>query len=48
MSITTILLNENEEEMFTSYSKLTGKPISKLFKDALREKIEDYLDLQAG
>ena len=48
MSVTTIRLNEAEAEMFTSFSELTGEPMSTLFKNALREKIEDYFDLQAG
>ena len=48
MTVTTIRLNKNEENLFLSYSKLTGQPMSTLFKEALREKIEDYLDLQAG
>ena len=48
MSVTTIRLNEAETEMFKSFSELTGEPMSTLFKNALREKIEDYFDLQAG
>ena len=48
MSVTTVRLNEVEAEMFSNYSELTGIPISTLFKEALREKIEDYLDLQVG
>jgi predicted DNA-binding protein len=48
MTVTTIRLNKAEENMFQSYSNLTGIPMSTLFKEALREKIEDALDLQAG
>ena len=48
MSVTTIRLNKQEEKLFQNYAELTGEPMSTLFKDALREKIEDYLDLQAG
>lgn len=48
MSVLTVRLNEVEAEMFNSYSELTGIPMSTLFKEALREKIEDHLDLQAG
>jgi len=48
MSVTTIRLNESETEMFNGYSNLTGIPISTLFKEALREKIEDHLDLKSG
>lgn len=48
MTVTTIRLNEEEEKMFKSFSELTDTPMSTLFKEALREKIEDYLDLQAG
>lgn len=48
MSVTTIRLNEQEEKMFQSYAELTGLPLSTLMKQALTEKIEDFLDLQAG
>nr|AAN78205.1 hypothetical protein [Enterococcus mundtii] len=48
MSITTIRLNEQEEAFFQSYAELTGQPLSTLMKQALTEKIEDYLHLQAG
>ncbi|MEB5953156.1 MULTISPECIES: type II toxin-antitoxin system RelB family antitoxin [Enterococcus] len=48
MSVTTIRLNEQEEAFFQSYADLTGQPLSTLMKQALTEKIEDYLDLQAG
>jgi len=47
MNVTTIRLNEVEAEMFSSFSELTDESISTLFKNALREKIEDYFDLQA-
>lgn len=46
--VTTIRLNDAEAELFNSFSELTGQPMSTLFKEALREKIEDYFDLQAG
>lgn len=48
MGVTTIRLNEQEEKMFQSYAELTGLPLSTLMKQALTEKIEDFLDLQAG
>lgn len=48
MAVTTIRLNKQEEQLFQNYAELTGEPMSTLFKDALREKIEDMLDLQAG
>ena len=46
--VTTIRMNEAEEKFFGSYAEITGKPMSTLLKDALREQIEDELDLQAG
>ena len=46
--VTTIRLNDAEAELFNSFAELTGQPMSTLFKEALREKIEDYFDLQAG
>jgi RHH-type rel operon transcriptional repressor/antitoxin RelB len=48
MSVTTIRLNKQEEALFQSYAELTGQPLSTLMKQALTEKIEDFLDLQAG
>ena len=48
MTVTTIRLNKSEEKLFQNYAELTGVPMSTLFKDALREKIEDAMDLQAG
>jgi Ribbon-helix-helix protein, copG family. len=48
MSVTTIRLNEQEQQLFNNYAELTGQPLSTLLKEALTEKIENYLDLQAG
>ncbi|MDA9461373.1 type II toxin-antitoxin system RelB family antitoxin [Enterococcus mundtii] len=48
MSITTIRLNDQEEVFFQSYAELMGQPLSTLMKQALTEKIEDFLDLQDG
>ncbi|MBO0460323.1 MULTISPECIES: type II toxin-antitoxin system RelB family antitoxin [Enterococcus] len=48
MGIITIRLNDQEEAFFQSYAELTGQPLSTLMKQALTEKIEDYLDLQDG
>ncbi len=48
MTVTTIRLNKEEEKFFKAYADLTGENMSTLFKSALAEKIEDYLDLQAG
>jgi RHH-type rel operon transcriptional repressor/antitoxin RelB len=48
MSVTIIRLNKQEEALFQSYAELTGQPLSTLMKQALTEKIEDFLDLQAG
>lgn len=48
MSVVKIRLNEQEEAFFQSYAELTGQPLSTLMKQALTEKIEDYLDVQAG
>ena len=48
MSVTTIRLNKEEQQLFNNYAALTGKPLSTLFKAALTEQIEDVLDLQAG
>lgn len=44
MSVISLRLNEQEEELFKSYSIHTGKTLSDLFKTALAEKIEDQLD----
>lgn len=41
-------MNEQEEAFFQSYAELTGQPLSTLMKQALTEKIEDFLDFQAG
>jgi predicted DNA-binding protein len=48
MTITTIRLNEAEADLFNSYAELQGRPLSTLLKEALREQIEDFLDLKAG
>ena len=48
MSIVSLRLNKNEEELFKSYSIHTGKTLSELFKTALAEQIEDQLDYETG
>ena len=45
MGVVSIRLNEQKEIFFKSYAKLTGRPLSELFKQALAEDIEDALDL---
>lgn len=48
MRVIKIRLNEQEEAFFQSYAELIRQPLSTLMKQALTEKIEDYLDLEAG
>lgn len=47
MTTISVRLNKDEEKVFTEYAKLTGIPLSTLFKSSLEEKIEDEFDLQA-
>lgn len=48
MANVSLRLNEEEDQLFRSYSKYTGKSLSELFKSALAEKIEDQLDYEIG
>lgn len=48
MANVSLRLNEEEDKLFRSYSKYTGKSLSELFKSALAEKIEDQLDYEIG
>lgn len=45
MAMVSLRLNK-EEEYFKAYSKLTGKGLSELFKNALAEQIENEFDLK--
>lgn len=45
MAMVSLRLNKEEEEYFKAYSKLTGKGLSELFKNALAEQIEDEFDI---
>lgn len=46
MSTFSIRFTEDEKKLFKSYASFTGKPLSKLLKTALKEQIEDKLDLR--
>ncbi len=48
MSTISIRLNKQEEELFKSYATYTGETLSRLFKSALAEQIEDQLDYETG
>ncbi len=48
MGMVSLRLNEQEEKLFKSYSKFTGKTLSELFKTSLAEQIEDELDYKTG
>ncbi|WP_311487368.1 type II toxin-antitoxin system RelB family antitoxin [uncultured Anaerococcus sp.] len=48
MSVVSLRLNEEENKLFKSYSKHTGKNLSELFKTALASQIEDELDYETG
>ncbi|WP_308652797.1 type II toxin-antitoxin system RelB family antitoxin [uncultured Anaerococcus sp.] len=48
MSVVSLRLNEEENNLFKSYSKHTGKNLSELFKTALASQIEDELDYETG
>lgn len=48
MSVVSIRLNKDEEDLFKGYANLTGKTLSELFKTALAEEIEDRLDYEIG
>lgn len=48
MSVVSLRLNEEENKLFRTYSKHTGKSLSELFKSALAEQIENELDYETG
>lgn len=48
MSVVSLRLNEEENKLFRTYSKHTGKSLSELFKSALVEQIENELDYETG
>lgn len=48
MSVVSLRLNEEENRLFRTYAKHTGKNLSELFKSALAEQIEDELDYETG
>ncbi|WP_276861621.1 type II toxin-antitoxin system RelB family antitoxin [Anaerococcus tetradius] len=48
MSVVSLRLNEEENKLFRTYSKHTGKSLSELFKTALTQQIEDELDYSSG
>lgn len=48
MSVVSLRLNEEENNLFRAYSKHTGKSLSELFKSALANQIEDELDYETG
>ena len=45
MGTVTVRLNQEEETFFKSYAVLTGKSLSTLMKEALKQSIEDEYDL---
>ena len=47
MSTITVRLNRDEEKIYKEYAKFKDIPLSTLMKEALREKIEDEIDLQS-
>ena len=47
MSTITVRLNNEEEKLFKEYAEFKNFPLSSLLKEALTEKIEYDLDLQA-
>ena len=48
MSVVSLRLNDEENKLFRTYSKHTGKSLSELFKSALVEQIENELDYETG
>lgn len=48
MSVVSLRLNDEENKLFKTYSKHTGKSLSELFKSALVEQIENELDYETG
>lgn len=48
MSVVSLRLNDEENKLFRTYSKHTGKSLSELFKSALAEQIENELDYETG
>ncbi len=46
MSTVTVRLNSEEQEAFNEYAKLSGIPLSTLFKKALEEKMEEEFDMK--
>lgn len=48
MSVVSLRLNEEENNLFRTYSRHTGKSLSELFKSALANQIEDELDYDTG
>ena len=46
MSTITVRMNKNEQEVFETYAKLRGVPLSTIMKQTLEEKIEDEFDVQ--
>lgn len=48
MSVVSLRLNEEENNLFRTYSKHIGKSLSELFKSALANQIEDELDYETG
>lgn len=48
MSVVSLRLNEEENNLFRTYSRHTGKSLSELFKSALANQIEDEFDYDTG
>ncbi len=45
MSTITVRMNKDEQEVFETYAKLRGVPLSTIMKQTLEEKIEDEFDV---
>lgn len=47
MSTITVRLNEDEARVYKEYAEFKNLPLSTLMKEALKEKIEEEIDLRA-
>ncbi len=46
MGTVTVRLNPDEQKLFSEYAKLSGIPLSTLFKKIMEERIEDEFDMK--
>lgn len=47
MTTITVKLDKNEANFYEEYAKFKNIPLTTLMKDALREKIEEEIDMEA-